>query len=291
MDIKILQEYTDLAFAGKTTFPEVVRRMGATGVERYCADLVTFQKIIYAADGQNHTVALPLMNAPAIAPEFSAAGVQEAIREIQHGKIDYPEFLRRIMRSGTVFYDVFIRGGRTIYVGRNGDFHVETFPLSKTGEIMVKAIPDGYGSVTPSLTFKDTQRALDFYKKAFGAKVLDVFPNPAGKGIMHATMQIGDSILMMGDEMPQSKSAESMGGSPVSLFVYVPNADEVFRQAVAAGATATMPVAEMFWGDRCGNVLDPFGYSWMIATHTRDLSKEEIRKGGEAFFASMKAGS
>jgi PhnB protein len=287
MNPQILQDCTDLAFQGKITFPETVKRMAATGVERYCADLVTFTKIIYSADGQNHTVALPLADPPVIAGEFSAAGVQEAIRAIQHGQIDYPEFLRRIMRSGAVFYDVFIRGGRTIYVGRGGELHVETFPVAPGGGIMAKAIPDGYRSVTPSLTFKDTQKALDFYQKAFGAKVLDLFPNPAGKGIMHAVMQVGDSFVMMGDEMPQCRSAESIGESAVSLFLYVPNVDEVFRQAVAAGAAVTMPVAEMFWGDRCGNVRDPFGYSWMIATHTRDLSKEEVRRGGEAFFAGM----
>lgn len=261
--------------------------MAETGVERYCADLVTFQKIIYSADGHNHTVALPLTNPPAIAQDFSAPAVVDAILAIQKGQIDYPEFLRRIMKAGTVFYDVFIQGGKTIYVGRNGDFHVETFPVAPKGGVMAKAVPSGYRSVTPSMTFKDTQKALEFYKKAFGAKVLDLFPNPTGKGLMHATMQIGDSIIMMGDEMPTCKSAETMGGSPMGLFVYVPNVDEVFRQAVAAGAKATMPVAEMFWGDRCGNVKDPFGYDWMIATHTRDLSKEEIRKGGEAFFASM----
>lgn len=152
---------------------------------------------------------------------------------------------------------------------------------------MASPIPSGYRSVTPSMTFKDTQKALDFYQKAFGAKVLDLFPNPAGKGIMHATIQIGDSIVMMGDEMPQCKSAETMGGSPLGLFLYVPNVDEVYAQAVAAGAKAMMLVAEMFWGDRCGNVRDPFGYDWMIATHTRDLSKEEIRKAGQEFFAGM----
>jgi PhnB protein len=287
MDIKILQECTDLSLAGKTTFPEVVRRMAATGVERYCADLVTFQKIIYSTDGQNHTVALPLTNPPAIAQNFSQTGVKEAIGDIQKGRIDYPEFLRRIMRAGTVFYDVFIRGGKTIYVGRNGDFHVETFPLSKTGEIMAKAIPGGYRSLTPSLTFKDTQKAMDFYQKAFGAKVDDVFPNPSGKGVMHATMLIGDWIIMMGDEMPGCPSVEALGGSPMGLFLYVPDVDAAFAKAVAAGATVTMPVADMFWGDRCGNLKDPFGYAWMVATHTRDLSKEEIRKGGEAFFAGM----
>ena len=150
-----------------------------------------------------------------------------------------------------------------------------------------KAIPAGYHAVTPSLTVKDSLKAIEFYKKAFGAKVLDVFPAPDGRGTMHATIQIGDSIVMMGDEQPTQgcKSAESLGTSPVSLYVYVPNVDAFFKQAVAAGATATMPVAEMFWGDRAGNVKDPFGYSWMVATHTRDLTREEVQQGAQTFFA------
>jgi len=155
---------------------------------------------------------------------------------------------------------------------------------------MTKAIPEGYHSVTPSFTFKDSQKAIDFYKKAFGAKVLTVFPNLTGRGIMHATLQIGDSIVMMGDEMPGGKgckSAEELGGSPISLFIYVPDADAAFKQAVAAGGTVVMPVADMFWGDRAGNIQDPFGYSWMIATHTKDLNQDQIRKGAEAFFAQM----
>ncbi len=156
---------------------------------------------------------------------------------------------------------------------------------------MTKSIPEGYHAVTPSFTFKDSQKAIDFYKKAFGAKTLDLFPNPSGRGIMHATIQIGNSIMMMGDEMPGAencmKSAESLGNSPISLYVYVPNADAAFQQAVAAGGTVTMPVADMFWGDRAGSIKDPFGYSWMIATHTRDLTDDEIKKGAEAFFAQM----
>ncbi|MBI1882835.1 MAG: VOC family protein [Chlamydiae bacterium] len=105
-------------------------------------------------------------------------------------------------------------------------------------------------------------------------------------GIMHATIQIADSILMMGDEMSgKCKSAETLGSSPISLFFSVPNADAVFKQAVAAGCTVVMPMADMFWGDRAGNVQDPFGYSWMIATHTQDLSKDQIRKNAEEFFA------
>jgi PhnB protein len=155
---------------------------------------------------------------------------------------------------------------------------------------MAQSIPAGYHSVTPSFMFKDSQKAIDFYKQAFNAKVLDVFPNLTGKGIMHATLQIGDSIIMLGDEMPGGKaspSAETMGGSPITLFFYVPNADAAFKQAIAAGAIEQMPVADMFWGDRAGSLRDPFGYSWMIATHTQDLTKDQIRKGAEAFFASM----
>lgn len=155
---------------------------------------------------------------------------------------------------------------------------------------MAKAIPDWYHAVTPSFTFKDSQKAIDVYKKAFGATVLDVFPNLTGRGIMHATLQIGDSIMMMGDEMPGGqgcKTAEELGGSPISLFLYVPDADAAFKQAVAAGCTVVMPVADMFWGDRAGHLKDPFGYQWMIATHTQDLNKEQIRKGAEAFFAQM----
>lgn len=156
---------------------------------------------------------------------------------------------------------------------------------------MAKPIPNGYHSVTPSFTFKDSKKAIEFYQKAFGAKVLDLFPGPGGRGIMHATLQIGDSIVMMGDENPSAencaKSAETLGSSPISLYVYVPNADAAFNQAVAAGAVASMPLADMFWGDRVGQVKDPFGYLWMIATHTQDLTNDEIQKGAEAFFAQM----
>ena len=149
----------------------------------------------------------------------------------------------------------------------------------------VKAIPEGFHSITPSLTLKDSLKAIEFYKKAFGAKVLDLFPAPDGKGTMHATIQIGDSILMMGDENPGCKSAESLGGSPIGLYIYVPDVDAVFKRAIAAGAAVTMPVAEMFWGDRFGSLKDPFGYSWMVATHVRDLTADEVRQGAQSFFA------
>ena len=151
-------------------------------------------------------------------------------------------------------------------------------------------IPQGFRAVTPSLTFKSSLQAIEFYKKAFNANTLDVMPSPDGKGTMHATIQIGDSIVMMGDERPDQKnclSAESLGASPISLYLYVPNADATFKQAIAAGATAVMPVAEMFWGDRAGSLKDPFGYSWMIATHTRDLNNKQIQEGAQSFFAQM----
>jgi len=155
---------------------------------------------------------------------------------------------------------------------------------------MAQAIPNGYHSLTPSFTFKDSQKAIDFYKKAFGAEVIDLMPKLDGKGVMHASMKIGNSIFMLGDEMPASaecaKSAESMGGSPISLFVYVNDVDTAFKKAVDAGGVSNMPVMEMFWGDRMGQIKDPFGYSWSIATHTKDLSKEEIRKGAAEFFAA-----
>jgi uncharacterized glyoxalase superfamily protein PhnB len=156
---------------------------------------------------------------------------------------------------------------------------------------MSKKIPDGYHAVTPSFTFKDSLKAIEFYKKAFDAKLLDLFPNMDGNGTMHATIQISDSILMMEDENPgqNCKSAETLGGtSPISLFLYVSDVDAVFKQAIDAGATMIMPVAEMFWGDRVGSLKDPFGYQWMVATHKRDMSKEQIREEAEVFFAQFK---
>jgi PhnB protein len=149
--------------------------------------------------------------------------------------------------------------------------------------------PEGYRSVTPSFTFKDSAKAIEFYQAAFGAKVIDCLRSPDGRCTMHATMKIGDSILMMGDEMPGSdcgKSAETLGGSPISLYVYVADVDSAFDKAVSAGAKAAMPVADMFWGDRCGSLIDPFGYSWMIATHVKDLTNDQIQEGAKAFFAA-----
>ena len=150
----------------------------------------------------------------------------------------------------------------------------------------VKPIPDGFHTVTPSFTFKDSMKAMEFYKKAFGAKVLSVFQALNGKGVMHATIQIGDSIVMMGDEgQGPCKSAETLGNAPNTFWIYTENVDAFFKKAIQAGAKETMPVGEQFWGDRMGQLKDPFGYSWSVATHTRDLTQEEIRLGAEEFFA------
>ena len=154
---------------------------------------------------------------------------------------------------------------------------------------MKKAIPEGFHSVTPVFVVKDARKAIEFYKRAFGAEELFVMPGPNGKGVMHAEVKIGNSILMMGEENPQEpcKSAETMGGSPVSFYMYVENADEAFRKALAAGAEIRMSGEDMFWGDRAGTVLDPFGYSWTLATHIKDPTPEEIQEGAKAFFAKM----
>ena len=155
----------------------------------------------------------------------------------------------------------------------------------------IKPIPEGFRSVTPSLIFKDSAKALEFYSSAFNAIVLDTLPNPVGTGTMHATMKIGDCIIMLGDEMQGSdscKSAETLGFSPISLYVYVADVGMSFDRALKAGARSTMPVMDMFWGDRCGTIKDPFGYTWMIGTHIKDLSQDQIQKGAAEFFEQIK---
>jgi uncharacterized glyoxalase superfamily protein PhnB len=154
---------------------------------------------------------------------------------------------------------------------------------------MNKKIPEGFSSVTPMFLFKNARKAIDFYKRAFGAEERYAMPGPDGRGIMHAEIRIGNSIIMMGEETPQQpcKSAESLGDSPVSFYLYVENVDEAFKTAVSAGAKTRMPVQDMFWGDRVGTVADPFGYSWSLATQVRVLTPEEIRQGAQAFFAEM----
>jgi len=143
----------------------------------------------------------------------------------------------------------------------------------------VKPIPEGYHSVTPYLIMDDAARALEFYKKALGAVELMRFPAPGGR-IGHAEIKIGDSQVMLADESPEQgqKSLRTIGGSPISLMVYVEDVDARVAQAVAAGAKITRPVANQFYGDRTGGIEDPFGYQWYLATHVEDVSPDEIAR-------------
>ena len=153
----------------------------------------------------------------------------------------------------------------------------------------MKSIPEGYHTVTPTFVFKDSRKALEFYKKAFGAVETFVMPGPGGKRVLHASMKIGNSNIMMSDEnreMP-CRSAETLGGSPISFYLYVEDADAAFKKAAAAGAVVQTPLQDSFWGDRIGSVKDPFGYSWTFATHTKDLTPEQIAKGAEEAMAQQ----
>jgi PhnB protein len=149
----------------------------------------------------------------------------------------------------------------------------------------VKAIPEGYHSVTPSLTCKNAAAAIDFYKKAFGAKELFRMPAPDGR-VAHAELLIGDSHIMLNDEM-MPMATISQGNRPIYLFLYVENADNTFNTAVQNGAKVDMPLENMFWGDRFGRVSDPFGHQWGIATHVEDVSPDEMKKRSEAWMAKM----
>ena len=155
----------------------------------------------------------------------------------------------------------------------------------KTTTKKVSPIPKGFHTITPHLVCRNAAGAMEFYKKAFGAKELSRMPMPGG-GLAHAEMQIGDSRIMLADEMPQmdATSPETIGGSAVHIFLYIRNVDALFNQAVKAGAKPTMPPMDMFWGDRYAKLTDPFGHKWSMATHIEDMSvKEMIRRGDEAF--------
>jgi uncharacterized glyoxalase superfamily protein PhnB len=152
-----------------------------------------------------------------------------------------------------------------------------------------KPIPEGFHTVTPSLVVRDAAKAIEFYKKALGAQERMRMPGPDGK-IMHAELKIGDSIIFISDENPQMtnvKSPQTLGGCTGVLSIYVPNVDEVFQQAIAAGGKEAMPVADQFWGDRYGSFVDPFGFSWGVATHKEDLSAQEMGERAQELFSSM----
>ena len=154
----------------------------------------------------------------------------------------------------------------------------------------VKPIPDGMHTVTPHLICAGASEAIEFYKKAFGATENGRLAMPNGK-IMHASIRIGDSTLFLVDEMPERGALDpkALKGSPVTIHLYVEDVDAFAARAVAAGAKMTMPVADMFWGDRYGQLIDPFGHRWSVATHLRDMSPEEVRQGFQKACAGEKS--
>jgi PhnB protein len=152
----------------------------------------------------------------------------------------------------------------------------------------VKPIPEGYSTLTTYIAVDDAAKAIEFYERAFGAKERSRMPGPDGK-IAHAEIVIGDSVVMLSDPFPQAtvKPPTQFGGTTAGLFMYVEDVDAAYRRAIDAGATETMPPADMFWGDRFGTVTDPFGHSWQIATHVEDLTPEEMAERGQEAMASM----
>jgi PhnB protein len=146
----------------------------------------------------------------------------------------------------------------------------------------VKPIPEGYHSVTPYLIVKDASKAIEYYKKAFGATEIMRFPGP-NNTVAHAEIQIGDSRIMLADEgQNEYRSPQAIGGTPVSLMIYVNDVDKVFNQAVSAGAKQSRAVQDQFYGDRSGNLIDPFGHVWTVATHKEDVSEQEMQRRMQA---------
>jgi PhnB protein len=153
-----------------------------------------------------------------------------------------------------------------------------------------KPIPEGFHSVTPHIAVRGAAAAIDFYKRAFGAQEIFRMAGPGGV-IGHAELKIGDSVIMLADEFPGSpvKAPQTLGGTTGVLNIYVPDVDRSYQQAVGAGAKETMPVADMFWGDRYGQVTDPFGHVWALGTHQEDLSETEIEERAKQFWAHMQS--
>ena len=140
-----------------------------------------------------------------------------------------------------------------------------------------KAIPDGMHTITPHLVVSDGPKFIEFVKKAFGIEEVMRMNHPGGKGIWHASLKIGNSMFFISDESTGNmKSAKSLGGSPFTIQLNVENADQLFKRATSAGATVAMPLMDMFWGDRYGQVVDPFGNIWSISTHVKDVSPQDM---------------
>jgi len=155
----------------------------------------------------------------------------------------------------------------------------------------VNPVPSGFHTLTPHLVVNDSRKAAEFYKKAFGAEILGLAEGPDGK-VIHAAARIGDSMFMFNDEFPDYGVLSPLASktkSPVTVHIYVEEADEMFAQAQAAGAEITMPLADQFWGDRYGTLQDPFGHHWAIATHIKDMSPDEMKKAMDEAMAKMAA--
>jgi PhnB protein len=152
----------------------------------------------------------------------------------------------------------------------------------------IEKIPKDYHSITPVLIVKNGDKAIEFYKNGFGVEERCRMKSPDGR-VAHAELKLGDSVFMLSDEYPEMKcnSPKTIGGSPVSMYVYVDDVDSVFNKAISAGAKVLDPVKDQFWGDRHGRLEDPFGHLWSIATHKKDLSEEEMKKAAEAAFSQM----
>jgi PhnB protein len=152
-----------------------------------------------------------------------------------------------------------------------------------------KAIPEGYHNITPVLIVNDGLKAIEYYKKVFGAIDNGAMMMPDGKSVAHAELMIGDSKIMLSDEFPEMKclSPKSIGGSPVSLYLYVEDVDKTFNLAVSEGGKSLFPVQDQFYGDRHGSIQDPFGHIWSISTHIKDLTKEEMKEAAEEAFSKM----
>jgi PhnB protein len=154
----------------------------------------------------------------------------------------------------------------------------------------VQAVPEGMHTITPHLVIKGAEKAIEFYKKAFNAQLRgDVHHTPDGK-VMHAELRVGDSVFMLADEFPgmgDCSSPQTLGGTTSTLNIYTDHVDQLFDQAVKAGATVTMPLANQFWGDRYGHLKDPFGHSWALGQHVEDVAPEEMERRGREIFAQM----
>jgi PhnB protein len=150
----------------------------------------------------------------------------------------------------------------------------------------VNPIPEGHGRVTPSIVVAGAAKAIDWYRQALGAEEVSRFEGPDGR-IMHAEIKIGDSYIMMGDEMPDygARGPGLLGGTPVSFFLYGPDVDKAWQRAVDAGAKVVMPLTDQFWGDRSGCIADPFGHQWWISQRMKKMTDQELRKAAETMFS------